>query len=171
MLIFLLFHRYCLSSSLLIFDLPPSSLLLLTLLIHILHFHQSPTAKSVLTNTSKCHPFSHFISLTSISAFRALQKMHPPFLLWRCTVTTDPASSSPLISTLLSIYPTHTAGDFPAIGFLSSAPAGKRRAFVRRAGLPFKSSEWFMALCRLNLPAKTTEHLPQTTEEKAEVIA
>lgn len=132
-LTFLLFHRHCPSSSLLIFDLPPSSLLLLTLLIHILHFRQSPTAKSILTSISKCHLFSHILSLTLISAFSALQKVHPPFFLWYCTVNTDPECSSPLISALLSIYSTHTAEDFPAAGFLSSAPAGKRSSICEES--------------------------------------
>lgn len=52
----------CPSSSLLISDLPPSSLLLLTLLIHILHFCYSPTAKSVLTNSSVSPLLPYYLS-------------------------------------------------------------------------------------------------------------
>lgn len=95
--------------------------------------YQSPTTKFVLTNTSKSHPSSHIISLTSISAFNALQKVHPPFFLWYCTVTADPAPSSPLISALQSIYPTYTSGAFPAAGFLSSAPAGKSSSICEQS--------------------------------------
>lgn len=90
----------------------------------------SPPSAAIHSN-SHSHQYDsllpyHLSHLNSAFAKVPLGKVHPPVLLWHCTVTTDPVASSPLLSALLSISPTHTAGAFPAAALLPSAPAGKR---------------------------------------------
>lgn len=158
-LISLLIQSHCSSPSLSPFYLPST---LLTSLIHILHLQLPFTPIATLTNISKHYsllPY-HLSHLQSAFMKVPLGKAHPPVLLWHCTVTTDPVASLPLISALLSIYPIHTAGAFPAAALLPSAPAGKRSVVCEQRMallLPLKSRGWLQALWKLNLPQNKSE--------------